>query len=233
MGRKRVLYDDKQCPICKEYFPCKNKRDYEIKKTCSKKCATDLMKLNSLVEGNCKICNKIVETNKSSAMSGVYCSDECRKFRYKKECETCKNDFFSPKNDAKYCSDQCMKIGLKNNLVEIKCSECGEEFSRPSFTVASDKKVFCSRKCSQRNFSKNHPNRYGSKWGRIRERKVKADDYTCQICNKQSFEKYALNVHHIIPIEMFDDIDDANEMSNLQTLCYECHMELHEREINT
>lgn len=232
--RKKV-FEEKRCVICDKPFNVNinNKRERE-KKTCSSKCASKLGSITSLTKTNCKICGKEIMTPKSSANSefGIYCSNECRKYRYKLKCVVCNNDFYSDKNVTKYCSKECFEIGKKNKLVKIKCDECGEEFERPSYTVPSNKQIFCSRKCCMRNFAKNNPNRYGSKWSRIREKRVKMDNYTCQICGKQTFEKYALNVHHIIPIEQFDNIDEANKLDNLITLCFECHMSLHGRELH-
>lgn len=231
----KPIYEIRNCPICNiEYtINISIKRERE-KKTCgNRSCSAKLGNLNARKASvNCKICNtefSIAHFNVQT--EGNYCSDECRKQRYLHTCCICETDFRSDRDTTRYCSIDCEKIGARNKLATVKCACCGVEFERPTFTLASNKRYFCSKRCNQRQFSRDNPNRYGSKWGRIRERKVKEDDYTCQRCGLQTFEPYGLNVHHIIPIEEFEDVNDAHFPENLETLCYECHMEHHDKEI--
>lgn len=48
-----------------------------------------------------------------------------------------------------------------------KCIECGQEFERPD---KGSKRIYCSRKCAQRNWKKNNPER-------CEERKIRNRDY--------------------------------------------------------
>lgn len=65
--------------------------------------------------------------------------------------------------------------------------------------------------------TKNLP--WGKDWNQKRIATRKRDNYTCQVCGKS-----ALTVHHITPRRFFViDIDKANELTNLITLCAHCH----------
>lgn len=233
MPRVKV-FEERKCVICETPFQVniKSKRDSK-KKTCSNKCSSKLGSLNSQTKTNCRICGKEIYTNKGHANSdhGVYCSDECRKKRYELNCVICGNKFYADRNTVNHCSQECINESNKNKLIEVECYCCKRKFKRPTFTIPEGKRIFCSTKCCNRQFSIENPNRYGSKWSRIRQDRLKIDNHTCLKCGKRTLEKYALNVHHIIPIEEFDDVDKANELDNLQTLCYECHMEHHGRHI--
>lgn len=235
MVKYEPIYETKICPICNEEYTLNVaiKRNRE-KKTCGKqKCASKYGNLNAKkVKVNCKICNTEFELSHFNVQKeGNYCSDECRKKRHQANCIVCGKLYFTDRLGTKYCSEECNAIGVKNQLKETICACCGKTFSRPSYTLPSNKRHFCSKRCSQRQFARENPNRYGSKWWRIRERKIKEDNYTCNRCGLQTYEKYALNVHHKIPIEEFDNVDDAHYPENLETLCFECHVKEHGRDI--
>lgn len=60
-----------------------------------------------------------------------------------------------------------------------------------------------------------------------REKCLKRDNFTCQMCNKK-FKKSGLQVHHII--KYADSHQLRTEVSNLITLCYKHHKEVTGRE---
>lgn len=69
---------------------------------------------------------------------------------------------------------------------------------------------------------------YGDNWDEIRKNIRSRDNYICQRCNISQREHLQLfdirlDVHHIIPLSEFDDIDEANSADNLTTLCRSCH----------
>lgn len=68
----------------------------------------------------------------------------------------------------------------------------------------------------------NDPNRYGSNWALQRERARARDGYRCQICGAQEGD-HAFHVHHKIPFRAFTTLEEANNLSNLITLCPNCH----------
>lgn len=76
---------------------------------------------------------------------------------------------------------------------------------------------------------KGHPD-YGPNWQIKREEALSRDNYCCQRCGleRDSHEKkYGrdLEVHHITPARKYDDYEEQNDISNLITLCMECHRE--------
>ena len=68
----------------------------------------------------------------------------------------------------------------------------------------------------------NAPNEYGPNWSRQRDITRARDGYRCQICGTAEGDK-AHHVHHKIPFKMFDSAEQANQLSNLITLCNSCH----------
>ena len=69
---------------------------------------------------------------------------------------------------------------------------------------------------------------YGSNWIEQRKRTLERDGYECRRCGitrSEHNEKYGmdLDVHHKQPIREYDTPEDANELSNLITLCRPCH----------
>lgn len=69
----------------------------------------------------------------------------------------------------------------------------------------------------------------GPNWHTQRQRALERDSYSCQSCGmdeQKHLERFdqELHVHHIIARKHFDDDDpEQNELSNLTTLCRECH----------
>lgn len=74
----------------------------------------------------------------------------------------------------------------------------------------------------ERNLWNNQPNNYGPKWPQIRMDVIQRDGYRCQLCGL-SYPGAALHVHHKIPFRRFSDSNQANQKSNLVTLCSRCH----------
>lgn len=70
---------------------------------------------------------------------------------------------------------------------------------------------------------------YSSKeWRELRERRIEKDKYECVACghSRQNHkEEFGcdLHVHHITPVEQFDNREDADYIENLITLCASCH----------
>lgn len=71
----------------------------------------------------------------------------------------------------------------------------------------------------------NDPNRYGSGWLRTRELVRARDNYRCQVCGIGE-QGQAHHVHHKQPFREFDSPEDANQLSNLITVCPSCHQKI-------
>ncbi len=66
-------------------------------------------------------------------------------------------------------------------------------------------------------------NDYGKDWEKIRQNVLQRDQFKCQACGKD--EKNRLEIHHKTPFKMFKNKAQANDLSNLVTLCASCHRE--------
>ncbi len=65
-------------------------------------------------------------------------------------------------------------------------------------------------------------NDYGSDWGKISVLIRKRDAFRCQHCGLPESDGFH-HVHHITPFRKFDNAEEANDPSNLITLCPRCH----------
>lgn len=191
----------------------------------------------------CLCCHKEFSAFKSAHRK--YCSHACadqsnRTGHEMRSCLACGKSFEarSSKNQ-KYCSKNCAdkhqhdKKTNPNWKTHI-CEWCGKSFSR----YRTDNVRFCNRECYSnwmtegRKGDKNPAykdgrilaNR-GSRWPTIRQEVRRRDGNKCQICgrNPKTNESRILSVHHIKPYREFATSEDANDVSNLITLCRACH----------
>lgn len=58
-------------------------------------------------------------------------------------------------------------------------------------------------------------------WRKIRLMALQRDHYLCQACLKKGIVTIATEVHHLQPLEQFPSL--GLELSNLQSLCWQCH----------
>jgi len=72
---------------------------------------------------------------------------------------------------------------------------------------------------------------YPDDWDERRRRVYERDGYTCQSCGSQGGKagNTELHAHHIIPISR----GGSNKLSNLTTLCKECHNQKHDHDISS
>ena len=68
----------------------------------------------------------------------------------------------------------------------------------------------------------NAPNEYGPDWPSIRERVRARDSFKCQSCGVPE-QGRSHDVHHKVPFRSFTSPLEANQLSNLVTLCPSCH----------
>jgi DEAD/DEAH box helicase domain-containing protein len=68
----------------------------------------------------------------------------------------------------------------------------------------------------------NDPNDYGPGWDLLRRRVRERDGFHCQVCGAREEER-AHDVHHKVPFRAFASREQANQLSNLITLCPACH----------
>lgn len=60
---------------------------------------------------------------------------------------------------------------------------------------------------------------YPENWDEIRQEVLQRDGFTCGNCGRGDH----LHVHHIVPLS----VGGSNQISNLRTLCEDCHKRLH------
>jgi len=164
------------------------------------------------------------------------------------ECPTCSGVFSARPSRQKYydtlfCSLECRVEAQTPETVKLTCHHCGSGFERRAQRVRYDNQ-FCSHKCyiehlseqtgaDNRNWVGGSVEYYGPNWKTQRARAKRRDQYRCLSCRQtepESIERFGcgLVVHHIAPIRQFEregsiDYKPANKLSNLVTLCSECH----------
>jgi formylmethanofuran dehydrogenase subunit E len=118
---------------------------------------------------------------------------------------------------------------------EVPCDNCDEQFSKPISRIGESHN-FCSRDCyyewaREGNLREGQSLRepeYGPNWGHQRQKAIERDNHVCQSCGVTSEEHKQrcgmdLHVHHITPWHEFTNHQERNKLSNLITLCSECH----------
>lgn len=224
-------YDFIECIICGEKTRriLNSGKAKKNKKTCGKQYCTNRYALinpdKKIYNIKCDSCNSEFQSLRKNAK---FCSDICRKKRYKLKCVICSSSFRADRPEIRTCSHECRWELNKRKSIMLTCKECGEEFERPTFTVANPDDVFCSEKCNNiYHVQKNYGtfNRYGEDWYYIKKYILEYYKHTCQRCDSKSDE--SLHVHHCIPFQYFNNKEEANNTENLIPLCKKCHTEVH------
>jgi ribosomal protein S27AE len=164
-------------------------------------------------------------------------------------CRRCDTEFTYYPSDKPgvYCSDCVGKmeefIGTpayeiwEVERVERECEHCGVEFSMLKCNAVYGHGRFCSDECQNDWMSENwrgedHPawegedagDSYVKDWRSARRKALTRDNHECQRCGDGRSEiGRNPDVHHIKPVEQFDDYNDAHTLDNLVTLCPSCH----------
>jgi 5-methylcytosine-specific restriction endonuclease McrA len=151
-------------------------------------------------------------------------------------CQTCGATFqVSPSRfkhgRGKSCSPACQHAAVARKLqmrVTLTCHGCGCEYARAPSHAASDsgKGKYCSRHCRDTHRIRGlHPQYLGGpddyrgpNWQSQKRKAKSRDNRTCQHC-----QSVGSDVHHIRPFRLFSDYLEANNLSNLITLCRPCH----------
>jgi len=72
-------------------------------------------------------------------------------------------------------------------------------------------------------------NDYGPQWDKIRQRVLQRDGARCQVCGATGVGGQTLHIHHIQPFRSFTNLEAANQLQNLITLCPACHRQAETR----
>jgi len=143
---------------------------------------------------------------------------------------------------SKYCSRECMSKSQEVDEIELVCPRCGGDFSKMPFNIKTET-TFCSSECFSAHLSDirsgdqnpawkgGRESYYGPNWSQQRQMALARDDHICQLCSMSASGHYDLygcdlNVHHITRFKAFDSYREANDLSNLVTVCHLCHKTL-------
>lgn len=127
--------------------------------------------------------------------------------------------------------------------VIVECSWCGIEIERQQSEIGRYQNFFCCRKHQglyyapyqskegNPNWRGGYSNNYGPNWEEQRAHARQRDRYQCRMCGlSQDALPRELDVHHIVAFREFryvpgknDHYLRANRLSNLVSLCPECH----------
>ena len=238
---------EKECKICGKKIMVEGKaRETEY---CSVECKREGKKTSNI----CLICgNTFIAERRTKT-----CSKECTKKylsnkRITKVCLICGKEFIVPKSrggKAKFCSKDCYRESRRTGKTpNCTCSnkECSNTFYKAPSLQKRHRWNFCSKECMGKVYiesgefsGENSPSfnglygdrkkkYYGDNWLKRRREIRKRDSYCCQLCGISEAEYgMELSVHHKIPFVVFKDYKDANELSNLQSLCEPCHRIVH------
>ena len=159
-----------------------------------------------------------------------------------KICPVCNKSFIDfISNKRKYCSQSCYHKSPtrgkrpQNRRTEL-CEWCKKEFTRPVANFKAKSHNFCSHTCSALWWAEyglhgeDHPSwmggyspkAYQDNWTRIKKEIRNRAGSKCEICG--GINKL-MDVHHITPIRLENNVKIANHFDNLQYLCRPCHIE--------
>jgi len=238
-GKEHPQYDRVtiECSVCGDEFDVKQSVS-EMRKTCSRSCAAELQSREwsgenhprwkgGEVEVECANCGDVKKVKKAVAeyYEKHFCDHECRS-----EWKT--GDWIGDDNP-----------NWKGGEVKVKCANCGSELTRKLSLAKKRNKYFCGQECqgewrSENLVGSDHPSwaggyeeYYGPSWSKARHQARERDGYSCRRCGmteKEHIEERGseLHVHHIKKFCEFDSHEEANELTNLITLCMGCHRRL-------
>lgn len=166
-------------------------------------------------------------------------------------CDTCNIKFERLSNRVKeynYCSPRCAHKSQESKMTK-ECSNCRNPVTRKKSDFLSVKysgkkrdNVYCSIDCMGEHyrdsgmFSGTNSGTWnggkeeykGPDWEKQRALSRKRDSYSCVRCGVKEDELgMELSVHHIIPFSLWNNSWEANDLSNLKTLCEPCHRKEH------
>lgn len=184
----------------------------------------------------CPECHKEFPIPPSREAKYTFCSIECKRHATpRRQCDKCGKEFTVKKSKVdtgrgKYCSKACW-----SERANWKISEC-PICHKKTRVRENDKRRYCSYKCHGMHLAQTisgensvhwkggHEDARGANWRQQRKLARKRDGYKCQNCGKtQKQNGRSLDVHHIRPFRTFDNYEEANELSNLISLCMSCH----------
>lgn len=220
-GKRKVNRTPKICKNCKKEFRSSKRKQMYCSRKCKAEFERDPSKKSIFI---CKWCQK--EFEEWTYRQPTFCSNQCRSEYGARQ----------PKPNAR----------TPENYLTMQCESCGEEYKIHKCIIENPNRNtrFCSIECraiamSKERMGENNPNFVhgltylypgrGQNWHSQRRKVIRRDKRTCQVCKKT---KNGLDVHHVIPYVNFEDNwKEANKLSNLITLCRQCHVKVEKGKI--
>jgi hypothetical protein len=231
------------CEVCSKAFETRKilTKDRSVR-FCSRACfyaRIAIEKQERTLHLKCGTCGAPVDKSPSqfaiAKHGAVFCSREChykgRSIGVTKRVVT-KPYTYTPEGKAAMRASSNKPRGQRAFHPTI-CVNCSIEFDDPNDGRDRTSGLhFCSLKCCNdyRKGDKNpawrggHPTYYGPDWRRIRRAARVRDSHKCRRCAVPSLPGKYHDVHHIKPVSTFENVNDANTMDNVVTLCHSCHM---------
>ena len=198
----------------------------------------------------CGFCGKPFPVN-SSTKHKKFCSEECRKGFVERRrsdkkffCENCGKEIEyseSRKYKRKYC-DECAskRLWTKENKIDTECAYCHKKIRVIPSRYKSNQSCYCDVECMAKDYAtkysgENSPTWKGGKthhytggFFSARNQARLRDGFTCQRCGITE-DEYGkeLSVHHLHSYRDYEDKTEANDLSNLISLCEPCHRFVH------
>jgi len=188
---------------------------------CNQDCLNQYKTQKASVELECDWCGEMftVKQSYTELDQGVYCSSECG-YSYISEARTKEENH-----------------GYKN------CHECGKRTRFHKNKIERNERFFCSEECSNEwrseymrgrenpSWDGGYERYYGSNWQEQRKKALERDNYKCVRCGirneeHQKTQGRSLHIHHIKPFSKFDGYKLANELTNLTSVCTNCHSKI-------
>lgn len=232
-GRTREQSAEKRCERCGRLIP---RRHASERRFCGRSCAAAKQADKTRkARGICRLCGKPRPRFNLNGCSAK-CAYALRKLKTRppRRCLVCQTEYF-PKGQIrlKYCSIRCYDtVRMAESSESFSCARCGKAVTRRKVRTRPKQFMFCGRDCA-RGFitGEKHalwrgggdPNR-GVGWVKLAASIRERDGYECRRCRLSQFENgEALAVDHIRPWRSFDNKKEANDPSNLVSLCKKCH----------
>ena len=195
----------------------------------------------------CRDCgNDNAITSDSERGSGFFCPDcsgiKCRNriINLYDACSCCGFDFDTPTSTQRKC-DECRErcgsfdpycsVEYERKEVDspVDCEDHHFE-ALPNFEPDEPTVYMCSW-CGMRTNRLYANDQMGENWNEQREAALERDNKTCQLCgdaqsNIREESGRGLHVHHIKPRRLHKCAEEANELTNLVSVCGSCHRRL-------
>lgn len=153
-------------------------------------------------------------------------------------CLSCGKEFSpypsaSHRSAARYCSWTCYSADRPPAKIAAVCEQCGARFERFRARVGRFGRTFCSIKCAGLFHTGPQSGQWrgggklyrGKLWQELRQRVRERDGYRCRRCGKSEAEQGGrqMSVDHLMPFRTAETMEEANDLSNLASLCLVCH----------